>query len=590
VKVLLRTLLTLITTIMCLAACLSTGWAQDIVDANSADLDDFRTSFKNPASLSFLPNQLIFGTKAYEVGINSSFYDVSHGYIGYYSPYWRKRVGVFGEFLRTGIFNMTDIGVSYSERLNKTFAIGGRLDLVNQGFDESQFQGVDPGDPILSSGLSKNYLSLTAGLIAVPIPELSFGAVIKNFNKPNVAMEEDNPYQLPVRYDFGLQYRVGRLHPSANISIEDSNFRYRFRIGVLVWDDIWTRFDYEGENLGFEGQMRFYRGFHFNYRYQYPLNELNTFSEGSHTLFLVYDFTRILAKPQLPLIQYLPDPVVLDRTEGEIPLEGDFYILASTSLLEIWEKTITRKVDPEVPLEFIRRNYDKIFQELRYDVSIGDTGKIISYPDTLEGLVGTYTHDYISSIDSISGYLLEVDSTETRIYAREEDVFRAENIKDVITNKSKIPADKITLQKLGTRPYEQEISDTDLSLLNSTESFTVLSEEIVSFDILSLNKDRYDGNWSLLIRDLDQIIVKSFDGTGNVPRRLEWDWAVKDSDFIKPGWYSFVFRWEDKQGRLKESPMGKIHVKKNKKDILIELTKKKFTDKKAKRLEIHLDQ
>jgi len=595
-NILSTTLSTICIVITCLVLSSATAMTQDIIDASSADLDDFMTSFKNPASISFLPNQLIFGTKAYEVGVNSSFFDISHGYIGYYSPYWRKRIGVFGEFLRTGIFNTTDIGVSYSERLGGIIAVGGRFDIVNQGFDQGQFQGVDPGDPVLSEGLSKNYVSITAGAIAVPIPELSIGAVVKNINKPNVAIDRDNPFRLPLRYDLGIQYRAGRVHPSVNVGVEDGTVRFRLRFGVAVWDDIWARFDYQRDNLGFEGQMRFYKGLHFNYRYQYPLNELSAFSKGSHALAIVYDFTKILEIPVLPDIQYQPEPVELESTGGEIPIEGDFCILSSLNQMEIWEKNITRKVDADVPMEFIRRNYKKIFDDLRDDVLREDTGGITFYPDTLEGLVGSYSRNYISSLDSISGYLWETDSTETRIYARDEDVFRAENIRGVIANKSQTTGDRISLHKLGTPSSEMEAAGTvswnerDLSLLNNTESLTVLSEERVVFDILALNQNLYSKKWSLLIEDTEKNAVKTFSGVGDVPPRIEWDWYDQNGELIEPGWYSYLFRWEDNEGRQKESSPGKIHVKKNKKDILIELTKKKLKGKKAQRLELHLDQ
>ena len=588
--------------------------AQEIEDTGAADLDDFGIGFKNPASISFLPNQLIFGTSAHEIGINSNFFDISNGYLAYYSPYWRKRIGVFGDFLRTGIFNTTELGVSYSERLNRIFAVGGRIDFVNQGFNENRFQGVDPGDPVLSSGLSKNYVSVTAGLITVPVPELSLGAVVKNINKPDVAMEKDNAFRLPLHYAFGLQYRAGRLHPSVNVGVEDGDVHLRLLVGVEVWEDICARVDYQAEHMGVEGQMKLYRGLHFDYRYEYPLNELNSFSKGSHSFSLIYDFTRILDKPSLPPIEYSAEPVELKRTEGEISVEGDFYVLPSTNHLEIWEKNITRKVDTDVPVMFIKRNYKKIFEELGNNVYQQDVGTTVFYPDTVDRLVGTYTPDYRSSLDSISDYLWNSDSTETWIYARDNDVFRAENIKDVLMNKSQISDSMISLRKLDERSKEMGVEEeeggpfdafesreaeidtssgeeVDLSLLNETETFIVLSEPDVEFEILSLGTDYYNRQWSLIIRDGDETEVKTFTGVGNVPGRIEWNWRDEEGDLLRPGWYSFVFGWEDHAGKQKETSMGKIHVKKNKKNIMIELTrKKKLKDKKTQRIELHLDQ
>ncbi len=598
------------------------GEAQVVDGAGAADLDDFRTSFLNPASLSYLPNQLIFGSKAYEVGLNSDFFDMSNGYVSYYSPYWRKRMGVSGQFLRTGLFILTDFAFSYSERVHPLFSVGGRLDVISQDFDESGFQGVDPGDPVLSDGLTRNYFSLTVGILAVPAPELSLGAVFENLNRPNVSLSPDGKFLLPVTCDLGAQYRMDRFRPSAGLRYEDGVARLSLRLGVILREDLLFRFDYRKEKVGFEGHMRLYRGLHLNYRYQYPLNELNTFSSGSHSLSFIYDFTKIIDLPELADIHYEPEPVAVIRSGRDIPVWGDFSVLPSTHSLEIWEKNITRRADEDIPVDFLRRNYGKIFgdseQEPPADFSVQPFT-----PDTLEGLVGTYSKDYMESLDSLSTVLGTSEGIEARIYTGEGDLPRAENIKDFIAARSQIPPDRIQILRRqdspvrsgGTGPPVAGYDSTaaaavpadsaaagaagadsarqavDLSLIGMTERRIVLSQDDIDFRIFSVGKDDYSAPWSLDILDASGSTVRSFTGTGAVPPVISWDWRDGSGNIIEPGWYTYVFRWRGSGGGSMETPRGRIYVKKNKKDILIELTRKRrVRDLDAQRIELLLDQ
>ncbi len=600
------------------------GFAQDLVDGNSADLDDFRTSFRNPASLAFLPNQFVFGSKAFDVGVNPGAFDLSNGYIGYYSPYWQKRLGLSGQFLRTGIFNATSFGVSYSEQLHPSIAVGGRLDVLSQGFDRDRFQGVDPGDPLLSSDLSRNYYSIALGVLVVPIPELSVGAVAENLNQPNVALSEERHFHLPVDYDIGVQYRADRLHPSFNLRFEDGAYRYRLRMGVVLTEDLMARLEYQRERIGFEGHVRLYRGLNLNYRYQYPLNELNAFSSGSHNLSFVYDFTRVLEIPDLLDVEYTPEPVELSRSLEPIPTEGDFLVISSTPSLEIWEKNITRRVDDDIPLDFVKRNYHKIFA-VDEQQSIPGSDEVVAFaPDTLTGLVGSYSKEYRSSLDSLSTFLLEGDVEGTTIISPENELLRAGNIKDVIVRKTEISPERIVIvrapavqRRVGEKMVRDEpasrpdtvtttvelstIGDSgvqtnigeevDLSLLNRTETRIDLSQESVEFQVIALNKEGYDAPWALVIHDSEGRRVREFVGSSGVPKQITWDWLDEEGTLVKPGWYSYRFRWMEPDGRSEDSLIGRLFVKKNKKDITIELTRKwvkKTPD--AQRLEVLMNQ
>jgi hypothetical protein len=571
-----------------------------------------------------LPNQFVFGTKAFDVGINPGAFDLNNGYIGYYSPHWRKRFGLNGQFLRTGIFNVTSFGLSYSERLHPSIAVGGRLDVLNHGFDRDRFQGVDPGDPLLSSELSRNYYSIALGVLAMPTPELSIGTVAENVNRPNVALSEEEQFRLPVDYDIGVQYRADRLHPSFNLRYEDGAYRYRLRVGVVLTEDLMARLEYQRERFGFEGHIRLYRGLNLNYRYQYPLNELNTFSSGSHNLSFVYDFTRILEIPDLLDVRYTPEPVELSRSREAIPVEGDFIVFSSTPSLEIWEKNITRRVDDDIPLDFLKRNYHKIFAVDGLE-SLPGRDEIVAFsPDTSTGLVGSYSKEYRSTLDSLSAYLLEGDVDGTTIVSPENELLRAGNIKDVIVRRTEISPEKIVIVReppiqggiaekmLGSEPavaadtvttpigistgadsapdstFDEEV---DLSLLNRTETRIDLSQESVEFQVVALNKEGYDAPWTLVIHGSNGGKVKEFAGSGSVPDRIIWDWLDEEGSLVGPGWYSYRFRWTKPDGSSEDSMMGRLFVKKNKKNITIELTRKwlkKIPD--AQRLEVLMNQ
>ena len=578
------------------------GVAQDIVDANAGDLDDFRTGFRNPASLSYLPHELVFGSHAGDVGVNPGFFDVGNGYMSYYSPYWKRRFGLSGRFLDTGIFHRTDFGFSYSERARKYVALGGRIDVLNQGFDRGQFRGVDPGDPLLSSGLSKSYVSLTGGVLVVPVPELSLGLVVENINRPDVSFSEDADFRLPLVYDVGAQYRADRLHPSVDIRYEDGVLRYRLRLGVVVRDEHLLRVDYRKEKIGFEGQFRLYEGLHLNYRYQYPLNELNDFSGGSHSISFSYDFSGIVEIPELADVKYSPRGAPLVRSSQPIPVDGDFYLIPSTRLLEISEKHITRKADDDIPVEFIRRNYREIFEESE-DTQPAEREATVFYPDTSHVLLGTYTSQYRSSLDSLSLAMGGNESMRTRIYSDSDDMPRAENIREFIAAGGGLSPSRIIITPRDSLPVgttdlvETSQSDTstvemvDLSMIGRTEIRTELSEEAVVFRVLTPGSNNYHGSWSLEIEDRERTSVRSIPGSGGVPDRLTWDWRDDDGELVDPGWYSALLRWEDNSGRPRISRSGSLFVRKKQKDITIELTRKrKAGEVDARRLELRLDE
>jgi hypothetical protein len=133
--------------------------------------------------------------------------------------------------------------------------------------------------------------------------------------------------------------------------------------------------------------------------------------------------------------------------------------------------------------------------------------------------------------------------------------------------------------------------EVDLSLIGRTETHIILSNEEVEFRILALNMDDYNGPWSLLIRDMEGETVKEFSGRGDVPDRIVWDWHGETGGLVEPGLYEYLLRWTGKQGGPRESRPVTFYVKKSKKDITIELTRKRsIQDLDAQRLELLLDQ
>lgn len=562
--------------------------AQEIIDAAPADLDDFHTLFRNPAALPLLSDRLVFGTGAGDIGVNPGAFDVRNGFAGYHGSFGRWRVGLNGRFLDAGIFRRTEIGLSWGQIIQPSIAIGARLDIRSQGFDRERFEGIDPGDPVLAAGLTRNYASLSIGVLATPAPGLSVGAVVENFNRPDVSLTPGATYRLPVALDLGVQFRSDRFHPSINVRVDEGAIRTRLRMGVVVREDDLLRVDLRREQIGFEGIVRIYRGVHVDYRYDYPLNELNTFSRGSHALSFVYDFAPRPVAPEPLAIRNPPPPVALTRAIGPVRLEGDYRLLPSASSLEIREERITRRADPDIPVAFLRRNYAEIFGDPGAEPA-EDLPTAEATLDSSVALAGAYSPGYRRSLDSLAAALGDTAGLETIIYTGAEDLPRAENLREFIGGRGDAAPRGIRVVRPGGGGAPGDTTGPDLSLIGRTETRIVLSSDELEFRVVSPGADGHAGPWRLVVLDRESHGVHTIEGRGPVPNRIAWDWRRDDGTLIDPGWYTYRLQWESRRGEPRQSPPGRFHVRRYRKDITIELTRKRRPpDPGTDRLELRL--
>ena len=199
----------------------------------------------------------------------------------------RKRTSVFADF-------------SSSIKLNKkssrlAFGLSGGVDIV--GYDFSTVVVNDPNDPIVGEVVNETKPNLGAGIYYYSDNHY-FGISAPRLLEASSDILDSIGAKLNARHFFitgGYVFKINsvlKLHPSTLIKYTpNAPVSADVNVSLLMYDKFWAGIMYRmheamGVNLVYNIKNKLSIG----YVYDFPINGLRTFQNGSHEVFLRYDF------------------------------------------------------------------------------------------------------------------------------------------------------------------------------------------------------------------------------------------------------------------------------------------------------------
>ncbi|MDG1333386.1 MAG: type IX secretion system membrane protein PorP/SprF [Crocinitomicaceae bacterium] len=180
---------------------------------------------------------------------------------------------------------------------NQRLSVGvsGGIDVI--GYDFSQVNVIDPSDPYFGSVQSvtkanvgagiyyygdKHYVSFSVPRILRPQVTASFDSIARVLNAQHYFLA--GGYVFDLNSVFKLQpSTLVKFTPGAPITV-DAN------ISLLMYDVLWTGIMYRfHESIGVNVVYNIKNTVSLGYVYDFPINGLRTYQNGSHEIFLRYD-------------------------------------------------------------------------------------------------------------------------------------------------------------------------------------------------------------------------------------------------------------------------------------------------------------
>jgi hypothetical protein len=207
----------------------STGARSNALGNISILHQDFWAAENNPGALGFIKqwgagvsykNPFLVNDLAYKSAVFS--YPVSQGSFGI-------SVGQFGY----NLYNENKVGISYGQRLSKTFSLGVQLNYLSTQIGEGYG--------------SSSALSGTIGLMALVTDELTVGAVVVNPNQAKLTTFQDERY--PTLIKLGVGYEFSNKVNLMTEVVKDIDFSPQAKVGIeyQAMDIVYFRIGYASD-------------------------------------------------------------------------------------------------------------------------------------------------------------------------------------------------------------------------------------------------------------------------------------------------------------------------------------------------------
>ena len=280
--------------------------AQEYAWYSSSNYYEPHIIFSNPAGISLRASREgVFSSQLLFAGLgNDKLYNY---YLGYSEP-----IGGFGVIAVRGFIfnsfltNQSAFSVLYSKSfLDSRLSFAINFNLHYYSYDKDKFQLIDIDDPLLSEGTATSAFGVGLSTLYNPLTGLVFGLSLDNVNQPDISLQGGNARK-PLIGNFGISYRIFNLVPEFDMRYIYTSHRtetyYVFGLRQLLPNyntNILMQYQQDGVALG---AAYSFNSFRLDYRYAYPLNELQGITSGSHQFTLSYSFGKDVRYPTSPVI------------------------------------------------------------------------------------------------------------------------------------------------------------------------------------------------------------------------------------------------------------------------------------------------
>ncbi|MBN1755342.1 OmpA family protein [bacterium] len=205
--------------------------------------DDGNAPLWNPAGMEQLDWRSLSGTYSrLHWGVENDM--LNEGYLGYVHHLGRRgrlgSVGIFWAQFFSDVYSNGTMGLSYAKKIwgktgGKMVSLGFNGRAIRSALNESNFEDVDPGDPLLEN-LSKIAPSFDVGLFIRPSRFFDIGLVARNLNEPNIALsgESVDEGKVPMNIRGGVSLHLGSLTPNLEVSYTNNKVDDKQQISTHI--------------------------------------------------------------------------------------------------------------------------------------------------------------------------------------------------------------------------------------------------------------------------------------------------------------------------------------------------------------------
>ncbi|MDZ7292796.1 MAG: type IX secretion system membrane protein PorP/SprF [candidate division KSB1 bacterium] len=569
-----------------------TAMAQTLINSNPADMGDARANLLNPAIVAWQDPLFMAGSEILFPGIVENNFSLRNNFFSLTSV--DRKIGriegfgfgVQGQYLTTPMMNNLMINAMVSKKFLDRFSVGASLGFLNRAYDRTGFGEYDPEDPLLKKDLSKwTPFNLGFGLLVVPFRHLTFGFSVNQLSRPDIALsniEARVPRAFNAGAAIGMSYFRAILgfisenhHSSPTMALE----AFRPELGFL-------KMGYSSDAALFEGQLHVGRGVSLNYRYHYPVNDLNLASSGSHELGLVFNFRRQASLYDPSWLKFTPRrPVINPATAFVVESVFDTLLMQDTY--------IHRKIDPHVRMEDLAELPEDLFfssDSLEPDLPKMGASRLMSRFEAVNGIPEKYEipNDsaaivYAMQKDHKKEYLEFLHNLAQRM---KDPTFRATivvppegrraylllkylSLYGALTDRIQIAvqdtAQKATPSKLGGRKIPEHVYYRTVRVPADTFKFDLQIKDLRWGPVW----------WTFILEDSEGKPIHSISGERQFPRRHIWDWRLDGGHQPLPGTYYYYIRWKSGDGQVYTSPRKPLVVRLDNRRIAIAISRGK---------------
>lgn len=325
--------------------------AQQLIEGPVTSLLDSKSLLANPALLPFHRSALAVGVNVYhlDLGDEGGLFNQGfrQGFLTLSTPHLFNQyvgVGVTVQYFDSPIFRRGLFGVQLATRILPFLAIGGNLAGYSISYNESNFDLVDPGDPVFERGTGKMVVTASVGFFAQPSPYLSVAAGARNVNEPNVSLIDDAVVAHRELFG-GLSLTTGPVRSTFEVIEQQGTLEGRAFLEFFTTGGTFLRGGgrFDTDQMDFyagqvEVQLRIAGGISVNYSFDLPISNLRGNSFGSHQLTIILG----LGSPSLR------PPVLLPKRSLDVQdLEADLervYLTADLESIRVYEERVVRRI------------------------------------------------------------------------------------------------------------------------------------------------------------------------------------------------------------------------------------------------------
>ncbi|MEX0686883.1 MAG: type IX secretion system membrane protein PorP/SprF [Balneolales bacterium] len=551
--------------------------AQQQIMGPSTHMTDIKSLFANPALVSSQRPRFGTGIQAYHIGlVDGSGIPLTQGFATVSTPtVFGKNMGagLNIQYFNSPIYRRTHFGLAASTRIFRYISLGGQVSGMNISYNRDNFDLVDPNDPVFMNGTGKTVLNSTAGLFSQPFEFLGLALGVRNLNEPNISLIGSDVKE-PREFFGGLSLKQGLFRGSFELIKGRNNLDGMLHLEIHSARGNYVR---AGGNhkldQGFlEGQVHVSGPLSLNYQYTLPISSVLGPSLGSHMFSLLFEFRRV---SKLPASVSPPrNRAAFERPLYPLNLEGRVFITSEDDYLRIFEKHITRHIDPGVS--------DQALANVSlYDMGVFDSSFVdgqISYPT--EQIVPVPSQIQFQNLISseYTKFIQDIGRGEHKgvsVISEQKHMMRAAGLHNRIQREGQNHSDRVMVET----PIFNSRSDSLLFRTPAQRNRLATYEELTLLEPKTLRLSLYTSeliatvlSWKLIITNQDDEIIKAFNGSGEIPSDLNWDWMNDHGEIITPGVYTYQLSWNAADGVTHLSNQRKLFVQKTQRKITLQIT------------------